>query len=241
MNFTYEFTVNDDEVVARPTEDGKSPVTLDPAIAEIDDTTAGWEPLIKDIVSEHGEAFEGGRLTVPFDEAVEAVVAGNSDIQSQKRARATLEYLVSEGVLDADGDQLVVLLPLEEVQESNWSYGYNWAATLEGLQDRIEEAKERVDHVDSIEDIDPISDEIQQLVNELTHVSEECVRREQEIRSWISALKSFPDVELTDEMSALVSAVDAGEDIDPDEIQQIVAEMTDVSVDVQSQSRDQSQ
>jgi hypothetical protein len=53
MNFTYEFTVDDgDEVVARPTEDGKSPVTLDPAIAEIDDTTARWEPLIKDIVSE---------------------------------------------------------------------------------------------------------------------------------------------------------------------------------------------
>jgi hypothetical protein len=119
MNFTYEFTVHDDEVIARPTEDGEPPVILDPELTEIDDETARWEQLTRDIVSEHVGGLESGSLTVPFDEAVGALVAGGSDIQSQERARATLEYAVSEGVFDTRGDQLVVLIPLSEVQEGN--------------------------------------------------------------------------------------------------------------------------
>jgi hypothetical protein len=222
MNFTYEFTVHDDEVVARPTEDGESPVTLDPEIAEVDGVTARWEPLVEDIVSEHREAFEGGRVTVPFDEAVEAIVAGDGDIQSQERARATLEYLVSEGVLDADGDQLVVLIPLEQVQEGRWGYSYNWAATLNGLKTRLESAIEAADKRSNTSRTHGEQPKegvlLGQVMTDLEVIGNVMNVREQTIRSRTTARHSFPNdvVELTDNLSAVDSVVDGAESIDDD-------------------------
>lgn len=166
-NQQYEFEKREDgNVVGTPKGPNKSEVILPPEIANSDDESkeAGWEPLMEDIATSElgGDLNPGsGQVTVSREDAVTALLDGDNEyVASESLAHATIDYLVSEDVFDTDGDQLVVLIPLEQVQEGRWSYGYNWAATLEGLQDRIDSAMQTVEEAQERVDFDITSEEL---------------------------------------------------------------------------------
>jgi hypothetical protein len=66
---------------------------------------------------------------------------------------------------------LVVLIPLEQVQEERWSYSYNWAATFERLQGRIDSAIQTVEEANDELEAD-LKNRAQDVVNKLMNMTE---------------------------------------------------------------------
>lgn len=155
-------------ITARPRSSADDPVRFDGSIANSgssEQLRANWEEIVSTLAQAHlGEqlSISDGQGVMDRDEAAKALAESDSEhAKSEHAAHALIEYLAEEDIVQVDGDEVVILMTGEDIEESGTSAMMNnWAATLDACVDRIETAIERVEenrktlekHIEKLED-----------------------------------------------------------------------------------------
>lgn len=190
-----EFTTTEQNgttvVTARPTSSADEPVRFDGSVADSgsqDELEANWEDIIASLAQRHlGDqlTIDDGRGVIERSEAVQALVDGDAErARNEHAAHAVIEYLASEGVLELEGDQVVVLMSAENLEDQNaFAMLNNWAATLDACVERIQAAVDRVEQ--NKETLESHLDELDDMTTEQDYAQEK-EEIEQEIKAMLA-------------------------------------------------------
>jgi|GEM_PF-2536032 len=147
-----QFVVTDGSVTAE-SADGEQ-VTFDAALADRDDITPGWEPLVVDWLQAGDGSLSfaaDGSAALSRDRVLSATETSSAvGVGDRRGAAAVLAYLAHEGVVETDGDSVTFLRPFEQGAETHTSVYDNWAAVLGVLVERLDLLVSRLEAVRSV-------------------------------------------------------------------------------------------
>lgn len=185
----YQIEQSGEYYIAHHRDDPLNDVRIDSEWTEEkdDDIRAPWEDLIAAIVSDditnHIDVSTHHQMgSVGIETAVRNLADKVEEIESEEHADALIHCLLDEGIIDREGDE-VVLFQNVSGGADNPNYLYNWAAAIEMARSKIDDQIERAKELDEQlqKDLSEIEDIGQDFVQE--DPQEQLERINQKMRS----------------------------------------------------------
>lgn len=150
----YHFEQGEDVHIAQHRDNPLNDVRIDSEWTKEkdDDVIAPWEELIAAIVSDditsHVDVSSQSQLgSVNFEKATQNLIESIDIIESKEHANALIECLLQEGIVDQDGEDVVLFRNVSGSAE-NPNYLYNWAAAMNMARSKIDDQIERAKKLD---------------------------------------------------------------------------------------------
>ena len=173
MRQEYQIEQDEETHILQHREDPLKDVRIDAEWTQEkdDDVYAPWEELIAAIVSDditsHVDVSTHSQLgSVEAAKAAKNLVSSVEEVESEEHAKALLEVLLQEDIIDEDDDEVVLFRNVSGGAE-NPNYLYNWAAAMSMARSKIDEQIERAKELDEqlkedLEQIEGIGEEFVQ-------------------------------------------------------------------------------
>lgn len=185
--YTFESKTIDGKeyVIAESDGPDAEPIRVRADWIDRDDMEGKWEQLIKQVVQpETIDEIDiaDGHGGISRREAVDALAGSQADgetlVSSEEQADALLEYLASEGILDVEGNDLVLFRDPNDVDSLGGAALMNWAALMSAVIESID------DHLDRIDDAkDRFEETLETLQTEQTDSNENLSKTAQRLQN----------------------------------------------------------
>jgi len=176
MTPQYDFDNGGEVHIAHHRSNPKKDVRIDASwvTPKDDEVFAPWEDLVAAILSEDITGYidvssRESLGTVDIDQACQNLIdAANIDIiENERHARALVECLVKEDIVEEDGDEIVLFQNVSATEMDNPNFLYNWAAAMDMVRGKIEQQIDRAEKLEErmnskLEDIQAIGSEFVQ-------------------------------------------------------------------------------
>lgn len=234
QNFTEIERDGDTSVVAQPTNASDEEVRLDAGWFDGAPGGGDWEDAVAAVVREEltdGLDLSDGTGTLPRRRAVErfadATRDGRPAVDGEAEAEALLDYFAENGVVELDGDE-VVLLP--DPGEASGRAMLNWAVAMDVCVDMLDATLERLARAESdlraeADGPDAGDSEASRSVEEVARTRADLEdardaldRKREEVRATALRQQLFPEnaVDVAEQLADLATALSGIDGVDAD-------------------------
>lgn len=150
-----------------------------------------WESVVSDIIQSDlaGDMnLEDGRGTLSRQQAVENLLAtdGQTEVESEAKAQALIDFFATEGALELDGNEVVLLKNPESLDSSEMIL--NWAAAMGACITKIDETLDKFE-----ESRDRLQTQMEQIDPTDTNRAEELMKEKSQELMSLGGGSGFPD------------------------------------------------
>jgi len=150
--YNFEELEGGEYVIADPVNETADPVRLRATWTDGDDIEGEWERAIGAVIRRDllgGMDLKDGNGKIDRSRMVETL-AGVEDedgpiVTSEDQADALVEYFAQKGIVELDGNEVLILQNPQETDEVNGEMILNWAAGIEACVEKISETEERIE------------------------------------------------------------------------------------------------